>query len=355
LQKSLSLQSPLQERRPTVNRPTLRAVLFVAGAMLCAGLLAGCGDADDAPGSAAAAGTLKQTVAATSKLDSARLTASFELAPEGMLALGGPISLRASGPFAAGAKGELPRLELDVAGTLARNNLTARAISTGKQAFLRIDGRDYEIDQDFIDALRSHGTGTSKKRHAGLASLGLDPSAWIADPQDKGTAAVGGARTQRIAGTIDVKRLLDDVAKLLGGNDGLLTPKLRAQIESAVKTTKVDVWTGATDQILRQLVAVIDFAFKTGASPISGLDGGRITLRVRLDDVNATTVKPATPKHARPLSDLTGEGGLGALLSGLGTGILSGTGDGGEAFLECLSSAGGKTADIVECTSKLAP
>ncbi len=341
-----------------MNRPTLRAALVLACAALSAGLLASCGDADDAPVSAATASSLKQAVAATSKLDSARLTASFQLDPEGLLALGGPISLRASGPFQSGAKGELPRLELAITGALARNNLAARAISTGKQAFLRIDGRDYRIDQDFIDALRSHGAGAATKQgHPGLASLGLDPSAWIENAQDKGTAAVGGSQTRRIAGTIDVRRLLDDVAKLLGGSaDGLLTPKLRAQIAGAVKSTKVDVWTGAQDKILRQLVAVVDFAFKTGTSPISGLDGGRVTLRLRLDDVNATTVAPATPKDARPLSDLTGEGGLGALLSGLGAGVLGGTGggDGGDAFLKCLSAASANTADIVACASKLA-
>ncbi len=349
-----------------MNRQALRAVLTVACAALCGGLLASCGDADDAPGAAAVATSIDQTVAATSKLDSARLTASLQLDPEGLLALGGPIALRASGPFAAGAKGELPRLELAVGGTLARKNLSARAISTGKRAYLQIDGRDYRIDQDFIDSLRSHDRSAAsadgaRKPHPGLASLGLDPSAWIKDPQDKGTAAVGGVPTQRIAGSIDVKRLLDDVAKLLGGDGGLLAPKLRAQIAAAVTSTKVDLWTGATDRILRQLVAVVDFAFKTGASPISGLDGGRVTLRLRLDDVDATTVTPAAPKNARPLSDLTGEGGLRALLSGLGSGVLGGTGgggdggDGGDAFLRCLNSGSGKTADIVECASKLAP
>ena len=234
-----------------MNRQALRAVLTVACAALCGGLLASCGDADDAPGAAAVATSIDETVAATSKLDSARLTASLQLDPEGLLALGGPIALRASGPFAAGAKGELPRLELAVGGTLARKNLSARAISTGKRAYLQIDGRDYRIDQDFIDSLRSHDRSAAsadgaRKPHPGLASLGLDPSAWIKDPQDKGTAAVGGVPTQRIAGSIDVKRLLDDVAKLLGGDGGLLTPKLRAQIAAAVTSTKVDLWTGAT-------------------------------------------------------------------------------------------------------------
>lgn len=362
LRESPSLQLSLQKGADPVNRPTLRAVLTLTCAALCAGLLTACGDADDEPGRAAAATAIDQTVAATSKLKNARLTASFELAPEGLLALGGPISVRATGPFSAATKGELPRLQLAIAGVMARKNLNATAISTGKQGFLRIDGRDYRIDQDFIDALRTYGSDrASSGKRPGLASLGLDPSAWITGAQDKGGAAVGGVPTRRIAGTIDVDRLLDDVAKLLGadpgGDGGLLTPKLRALIAGAVTSTKVDVWTATKDKILRQLVAVVDFAFKIGMSPISGLDGGKITLRLRLDDVNATTVPTAALKDARPLSDLTGAGGLGALLSGLGAGVLSGTGggDGGDAFLKCLSSASGTTADIVECASKLAP
>jgi hypothetical protein len=335
-----------------VTRPTLRAVLVLTCAALGAGLLAGCGDADDTA-DAAAPGTLQQTFAATSKLDSAHLTASFQLDPEGLLALGGPLTFRGSGPFAAGTTGRLPRFDFALAGSIARQALRARALSKGKQTFLTIDGRSYKLDLG--DLFSADHTRAAKQHGAGLASLGLDPTAWIKDPQTKGDETVGGVVTQRVAGTLDVERLLADVARLLGGDDGFLTPKLRRQIASAVTSSHVDVWSGAKDKILRQLAVVVGFAFKTGESPITGLDGGKITLRVRLDGVNATTVNPVAPKHARPLTSLTGDGGLGAFLSGLGAGVMSGTGDGGDAFLKCLNSGGGTTADIVACTSKLAP
>ena len=152
-------------------------------------------------------------------------------------------------------------------------------------------------------------------------------------------------------------RLLADIAKLLGGKDSLLTPELRKQVAKAVTATKVDVWTGSKDKILRRLTASIDFSFDDGTSPISGLDGGTITLRARLDHVNQTTVAPVAPARSLPLSKLTGAGGLGAMLSGLGAGILDGTGGGrkgGDAFLKCLGS-GTTTADIVACAAKLAP
>jgi len=339
-----------------MNRPTLRAVPLLLCAALGVGLLAGCGDADDASGTAAAQATLQQTVDATSELQSARVRAGFSLAPDGMLALGGPIAVRVAGPFASGDEGELPRFAFALAGTLARRDLRARAISTGERIFLRIDGKDYAIGK----GLRAKSHRGAKARHGGLASLGLDPAGWVADPQEQGTEVIDGVETIHIVGKLDVKAVLDDVAKLLGGGskgfDGLLTPELRKQIESAVKSSKVEVWTGAQDKILRRLTAAIDFAFEDGKSPLPGLDGGKIALRLQLDDVNATTVAPTAPKNARPLSDLLGEGGLGSLLSGIGAGVLGGANgsDDGAAFLKCLN-AGGGTADIAACASKLAP
>jgi hypothetical protein len=340
-----------------VNRPTLRAALLVVCAALCAGLLSACGEADDVP-DAAAASSVSQTVGATSKLDNAHLTASFELAPDGLMAMGGPIAFRASGPFAAAAKGELPRFDLAIAGSLARTPLRARAISTGKHGFVTIDGRSYKLDQDLVDGLRSALAGGTAGG-GGLATLGLDPQRWMKDPRANGGATIGGVDTDRISGTIDVRALLADVAKLLGvagGADALLTPRLRKQIEDAVTSSKVDIWSGARDKILRQLAVVVDFAFKQGASPVAGLEGGKVTLRVRLDRVNATTVDPVAPKGARPLSDLLGHDDLGALLPGLGTGLPSAKGsrDGGDAFLKCLNSAGGSAADVAACASKLA-
>jgi hypothetical protein len=162
-----------------------------------------------------------------------------------------------------------------------------------------------------------------------------------------------------------VRRLLADLATLLDGHTatatatgatgGLLTPKLREQIVAAVRSARVDAWIGATDKILRQLAIVVDFAFDKGSQPpIAGLDGGRIDLRLRLDDIGATTVKVVAPKRAHPLSELTGAGGLGAFLAGLGAGATGGAGDGGAAFLACLTAAGAKTADVVRCAAKLA-
>nr|MBA3746170.1 hypothetical protein [Solirubrobacterales bacterium] len=172
---------------------------------------------------------------------------------------------------------------------------------------------------------------------------------------------IDGVVTDRISGRLDVRRLLADVAALLDSGPkgaGLLTPKLQAQIATAVKSSKVQIWSGADDHVLRQLTGVVDFTFKDGTSPITGLDGGRIDLRLRLDDVNATSFEVTAPKRARPLSELGEDDGIGDLLSGLGAtfrGKASGARDGGEAFLRCIKAAGSDAAEVARCSSKLAP
>jgi hypothetical protein len=354
----VSLQLSLHPRTANVNLLKLRALLLLACAALCAGLLAACGDSDEQATSSASS-VLDETLAATSELDSGRLSGRMRLEPDGMLSLGGPIVMSATGPFAAPAAGAGPRFDIKLAAAIGGGAFRARARSTGKRAYLRLGDRDYALGG--ADDGASHAKQRGSATRGALAALGLNPASWVKDPRTDGSATIGGVRTTRIAGDLDVARLLADVSKLLdggGAGGGLLTPKLREQLAGAVKTARVQLWSGAQDHILRQLTAFVDFRFADGSQkPIVGLDGGRINLRLRLDDVNATTFAVATPKNARPLSQLIGDSGLGGLLSGLGAGLggAGGPGDGGAALMRCVTAAGGDSAAVMRCASKLAP
>jgi hypothetical protein len=344
-----------------LSRSILRALCLLACGVLCATALGACGSADE--GDSAAEKAIAQTFGSSaSAIERGKINARLQLAPEGLLAIGGPIVLKITGPFSI-AGGALPRLDLAFAATLAGEQYRGAIISTGKKGFVKLDDRVYSIDDGFVSKLRG---GAHKARKSGLKdSLGIDPGAWITNPQTKGSEQVGGVETERIGGDVDVPKLLADIAALLdklGGSSsnsggGFLTPALQKQIADAVKSAKVDIWTGAKDKILRQIAVAIQFEFASDAKPpIAGLEAGKINLRLRLDDVNGAVVKVSAPKHARPLSKLTG-GGLETFLAGLGaslTGSATG-GAGGPAFLGCLTKANGSSAEIVRCASKLAP
>ena len=328
---------------------------------LCGVLVTACGGDDDK--SAGPQQLLEQTFGSgASAIDNGRLNLAFQLDPKGLLALGGPIKLALDGPFTAPSDGELPQLDVDFAATLASDVFRGTVLSTGRAAFVRLDGRGYEVDREFVADLRKGLADAAGEKQPGLKALGIDPLRWISGAQERGEERIAGVDTTRISGNVAVAKLLEDIDRLLtqaggsggGGAGGLLSPQTRQQIADGVKTAKVDIWTGTEDKILRQLAVRIGFAFKGGETPIPGLEAGKINLRLRLTDVNETKVSVQAPADARPLADLTGAS-ISDFLTGIGNGL---TGKGspiaGAPFLRCITGANGNSASLVRCISKLA-
>ncbi len=333
---------------------TPRVFLLIACALLCTGLAACGGSGDDTSASAKPAGAqakLDRTFsAAQTSIDRAHIDASVRLDPEGLLKLAGPLALKVTGPFAAPAGATPARFDLGFAATLGGKQFRGAAISTGARHFLKLDDRVYTL------GVRRQASGTAAKAHPGLAVLGIDPLPWITGVKANGSEQVAGVRTDRLEGDVDAKRMLADIGALLdtGGAGDILSPQLLGQIGDAVRSAKVVVWTGADDSILRQLAVDLTFRFKDAQSPIVGLDGGRLRLKVRLDDVNGAPVDVATPSGARPLEEVTGAGGLGAVLAGLGAGITGGIGGGAIELAGCVTGAGESSIALLRCLAKLA-
>jgi hypothetical protein len=339
-----------------VNRLQPRVLLALGCTLLCAALLAACGGSGDktAPEASSAQRTLERTFGArATSIRRARIAGEVRLDPEGLLKVGGPIALHVEGPFAAPSGHRPARFGLAFVATLGGDRFKGTAISTGARSFLRLDDTTYALDAGRRSAK------AAPKSHPGLKALGIDPLHWISNVEDRGSAKVGGVDTTRLQGDVDTRALLSDVGRLLdmagGGAGGFLTPALVTEIGKAVKSARVDVWTGADDDILRQIAVDVRFAFKASQSPIVGLDGGRLRLRLRLDDVNGAPVRIATPAASRPLAQLTGPGGLGAVLAGLGTGLTGGIAGGAIDLVSCVTGAAGSSVELVRCVAKLAP
>ncbi len=339
-------------------RPLLAALACLA---LCVFALTACGG-DDEKENTGAQGLLEETFGSgASAIDNGRLNLAFQLDPKGLLALGGPIKLTLDGPFAVPGKGQLPHVDVDFAATLAREIFRGTVLSTGRAAFVQLDGTSYKVDREFVAELRKGLADASASKQPGLKALGIDPLRWISSPQERGEEQIGGVETTRVSGNVKVATLLADLDRLLtqaggtgGAVGGLLSPETRKQISDGVKTAKVDIWTGSEDKIMRQLAVRIDFAFKAGETPISGLEAGKINLRLRLTDVNETKLTVRAPADSRPLEELTG-GSISDFITGIGNGL---TGQGasiaGAPFLKCITGSNGKTGELVRCISDLA-
>lgn len=342
-----------------MSRRLRRILLLIACVVAPAALLAACGGDEEKEQTAAE--ILRETFrSSATRIDDGRLALRFQLDPEGLLRIGGPVRLTLDGPFAAPRAGELTRFRTDFVATLARRPYRGSVLSTGTRALVALDDGTYEVDDATVDRLRR--ASRSRKDAGGLPVTGFGPQRWISAPRKKGEVRVGGVDTIRIGGRLNVARLLGDLDGLLtkaGGSSSkstLLTPKLRRQIAGAVESSTVDIWTGRSDRLLRRLAVKIVFFFKDDSSPLQVLRGGTIDLSLRLDDVN-TQAAPASifaapsGTRVRPLTDLTG-GSPANILEGIGAGI---TGDRGRELFACLTAADGGSSSLVRCVSKLAP
>src|SRR5206468_1027857 len=100
---------------------------------------------------------------------------------------------------------------------------------------------------------------------------------------------------------------------------------VKKQIIDSVKDTKLDVYTGKNDNVLRKIDLELKFEVPQNArAQAQGLQRGDLTFTYQVTELN----KPQTivaPKSARPLSDLqrqfsnSGIGSLGGSSSGGGT------------------------------------
>ena len=260
-----------------------RRVLVIAFVALSAAPPLGCGGGDEAD--PAAAQILRQTFGGGAPaIEDGYLSLSFRLDPRGAGAVGEPVLVTLLGPFsgptAAGRRG---RFDIEFAATVARRDRVARVRSTGTQVLMTLDGATY--------ALGGAPRGSPARRdRMRLPVLGLDPLRWIRGARRKRDERAVGVRTIRIGGTVDVGRMLNDFDALFaraGGAEAgptLLSPQLRRQIAGAVDSSSIDVWTGASDKLLRQISATI--VFSSEHRPRRTLTGGRIDVHLRLDDVN---------------------------------------------------------------------
>jgi hypothetical protein len=333
----------LHESEHPVSRRTPRALVVTACAAALAAGLAACGDAEEKTAATAPARTsngataiLAQTFgdrAATMR--SGRVDAAFRLAGRGAsgpFGAGGPLAVTLSGPFAAQGRAGLPRFDVDVTVDTGGRTFTGGAVSTGDDGFLKLDGRAYRVGRDLIEqfgGLAVPPKGTGRRSGLSLRSLGIDPRRWLDHARIRGTERVGGADTTHVTGAIDVPAFLADVNRLLGSAGALgviapgrpsrhLSPAARREIAAAVRSARIDVWTGVRDRILRRLAVAVRFAAAKGSrTRILGLSAGTLDLRLTVADLNERQEIRA-PRDARPLSELPGLGALGGLLGGGG-------------------------------------
>lgn len=350
----------------------LVALLVLAPAALG---LAACGSSggggSSSGGDTADAQTLlTQTFTGSHKIDSGKVNLQLNIDAQGDASLKGPIKLAVTGPFASAGSGNLPRFDLALDVNAQGQGIKAGITSTSDQLFVNFGGTAYEVPATLLSQLKQsfkQNQSQSSGKDA-LSSLGIHPEKWLKDPTVVGTESIGGVDTEHISAQLDVNALLDDVDGLLqkaktqlpaGATGGTQIPDkipadARQKIQDAIKSAKVDVWTGSDDKTLRKLAVTVDVEPQGSGS----VKSAHVDFSVEIDDLNAPQTITA-PSNPRPLNELLGQ--LGGLLGGssLGGGGFGGSSSGAgssaqvDKYAQCLQQAGGDATEIQKCASLL--
>jgi hypothetical protein len=268
-----------------------------AAGALTAAAVAGCGGGGGGGGDDPAQ-VLRQTSANLSKIRSGDLTLRLVLSPGRGSGNGVGVELR--GPFSFAGKGPLPVARVAYTQIAGDQRVPATFISTGRAAFVTVNGTTYRLPREQADVLRL-GAGAANAR--GLDALQLDARRWIRDPEVSGGPAVGGEKTDRITGALNAEPALADLlgAASRAGGAGQLQEADARRLAETVRRSSIEVLTGAKDRLLRRVRLSADLDVPES---LRRQVGGRAELHI---DYELGVSRPnrevsvTAPKDARPL------------------------------------------------------
>jgi hypothetical protein len=310
--------------KPRPRRAALTLSLLAAAALLA---LTGCGGG----GSSKDARALIDK-AFKSSVGSADVALNIEAKVNGVASLQQPISLKIAGPYKSNGKGKLPSFNWNVSVGGGGQALSAGLISTGQNAYVNFQGTAYEVGAAQVAKLNQQ-SGSGKT----LKDFGIDPQAWVKNPQDKGSENVDGVDTTHVGADLDIGKMFTDFNKTIqqagavsSAAPSQLTPDQIAKIEQVVQNPKFDIFVGKSDNVIRRLSVSIDFQIPSSAqAQFQGATGGTLSFSIDYTKVGQPVTITAPP-NPHPISELQQQlSGLGAGLNGLGGSGSSGSGSSG--------------------------
>lgn len=280
----------------------LAAVLTAAAPI--AGGLSACGRGSRP----SAAALVKETFSSHVPIASGRV--ELALAVTGGAANG--FSLHLEGPFQGAGAGRLPSFALALQLVSGSQSASAGALSTGGRLYLEIGRSWFAAPASAARALEAgyeRGSGSGAPQQ-GLAGLGMEPAVWLTHPRVAGTASIGGERTTHVVAGLDVARFLQDVARLssaaelLGPAGAALAPQRIAALSGSVRSGRVDIYSGASDHLLRGVAVGARLAPSSAAGSGPGVSSaGLLAFALRFSALNRPQ-SIAAPARARPAAEL---------------------------------------------------
>lgn len=305
---------------------------------------------------------------------------------------GGEFEASLSGPFEAGAKGELPQAEVSVEADGSAQgesiNFDGGLTLLTDRAFVEYEGTSYEVDPTTFGFLRSAFEQAQQQEGSEAdvtacqqAAEGIKFSQFAENLENEGSEDIDGTSTTKVSGDLDVSGAIDAVIQLT--EDPACKSQLEAagplpidelekakgELSKAIKKSHVEIAVG-DDDIVRKFAMEL-----TVEPPEAKGEKVEVEMEVTLSGVNEEQ-SFEEPANAKPLEALFkqlgvnplelleagGSEGIGGLLEGLmGGSVGGGSSSGGsselgggassqKAYVQCLQQAR-TPADLQKCAN----
>jgi hypothetical protein len=297
------LQRGMQRRRGVQRMGIVAAVVAaVLGIAACGG--------SSAPASSPTRLLSQTFTAGVSKIHSGVLSLTLDADLKGLKALGGkPISVVASGPFT--DSGGSIAFDFSATVTAGSTTIPLGILAAGKKLYIEFGGTYYAVPAGTLGSgATSLPSSTGASGAAGLFSqLAIKPLGWLTAPKIVGSATVGGVASEHLSAQVDIAKLVTDAGKLatsVGGSEAssILSGADLSELASAVNSAQLDLYTGTSDHILRELRFALSFTVPPAAqSALDGVTAGSFTIVAELSDLNSPETVTA-PTRSQPFSGL---------------------------------------------------
>jgi hypothetical protein len=333
----------------------LRKGLISVVVLLTAGTVAGCGGSGSSPkttasqtgGSTSAQKLLVETFDGHHTINSGVINFAIEIKPKDSTTINYPIVLQFGGPFSSNGPGHLPESDFQIDLYAQDQHGSLHVISTGGKGYVSASGQSYMLPASSFKSVESGlGSLTSSSKSSGLGAgalskLGIQPLDWLSNPRIVGTQEFGGVKATHVSATVNVAAMLRDVDKLLSKSGSLgisgisslpksISPATRARIAQALGKPNFDMWTGASDKIVRLLTVQANIPI-TGqtSSLLGGMTSAGFSLTFSYTHINQPqTIK--APTSTQPYSVFQAK--VGSVLQTIESGVVTGSLTGGNGF-----------------------
>jgi hypothetical protein len=260
----------------------------VVAVLLTAVVAGGCGSDE---GSA-----LSQAQKGLARIHSGVLSVRLTIVPSGVA--NGTTGFLLSGPFSL-TRGSQPVMRLVYTQIAGPRRATAVLVSDGRGAWVQSAGKTYALSRAQMASL-----SPVSRTKGGLGELGVDFDRWVRDADVSDGPTLEGDPTQRISGTVDVARALDDIlaaGRRAGAKTGLSDAAKRS-LSRSVTRSHAEVVAGRDDHLPRRIVLDVAFTLTQQARRIlGGLRGASAHLSLGIAKPNMRVhVSPPAGAAAAP-------------------------------------------------------